>query len=168
MEEGVFTESINYASLKQLPILFACEDNKLAIHTFQDARTPNTSYEKRIESYGLKTSSFTYKKPNELSLGISEAINEVRNGSPHFLIVNCYRWKEHVGVGYDWNLGYRDKNDLDDWKKFDLETNPSLWGFDKEYINSVNVIVKKRVNKIFSESQKKERALNSSLLNNIY
>ena len=33
MEEGVFTESINYASLKNLPILFACEDNGLAIHT---------------------------------------------------------------------------------------------------------------------------------------
>ena len=45
MEEGVFIESINYASLKKLPILFACEDNGLAIHTHKAARTPDNSYE---------------------------------------------------------------------------------------------------------------------------
>lgn len=168
MEEGVFTESINYASLKQLPILFACEDNELAIHSFQNARTPNTSYEKRMESYGLNTSSFTYKQPNELGNGISKAINEVRNGTPHFLIVKCYRWMEHVGIGYDWNLGYRNKKDFDHWRVFDLETNPNLWGVDKEYINSVNKLIKEQVNDIFAKSHKKESALNSSLLNNIY
>ncbi len=168
MEEGVFTESINYASLKQLPILFACEDNELAIHSFQKARTPNTSYEKRMECYGLKTSSYSYKQPNELSNGINKAVNEVRNGNPHFLIVKCYRWMEHVGVGYDWDLGYRDKKDLDQWKMFDLETNPDLWGHDREYINSVNELVKEKVNEIFDKSYEKESALNSSLLNNIY
>ena len=139
---GVFTESINYASLKRLPILFACEDNELAIHSFQNARTPKTSYEKRIQSYGLNTSSYTYKKPDELSIGVGEAINEVRNGIPHFLIVKCYRWMEHVGVGYDWDLGYRDKKDLDHWKMFDLETNPKLWGTDKEFVNSIDILHK--------------------------
>ena len=168
MEEGVFTESINYASLKQLPILFACEDNELAIHSFQDARTPNTSYEKRVESYGLTTSSYTYKEPNQLAIGIKEAINAVRNGLPHFLIVKCYRWMEHVGVGYDWNLGYRDKKDLDEWKMFDLETNPNLWGLDKDYINSLNIKIKEKVNRIFAESHRKENAPSFSLLNNIY
>ena len=168
MEEGVFTESINYASLKQLPILFACEDNELAIHSFQNARTPMTSYEKRMESYDLNTSAFTYKKPEELYIGVKDAINEVRNGIPHFLIVKCFRWMEHVGVGYDWDLGYREKKDLDYWKVFDLETNPKLWGIDKEYINSLNILIKEKVNKIFAESDKKEIASNSSLLNNIY
>tara|TARA_B100000212_G_C27319531_1_gene509494 strand:+ start:138 stop:1079 length:942 start_codon:yes stop_codon:yes gene_type:complete len=168
MEEGVFTESINYASLKQLPILFACEDNELAIHSFQNARTPNTSYKKRMESYGLKTSSYSYKKPHELSKGIDKAINEVRKGIPHFLIVNCYRWMEHVGVGYDWNLGYRDKKELDNWRMFDLETNPNLWGIDKECLNSLNELVTEQVNEIFDKSYKKENALNSSLLENIY
>ena len=168
MEEGVFTESINYASLKQLPILFACEDNELAIHSFQDARTPKTSYEKRIESFGIKTSSYTYKKPHELSDGINEAINDVRDGIPYFLLVKCYRWMEHVGVGFDWDLGYRDKKDLDHWKMFDIETNPNLWGVDKEYINTLNDSLREQVNEIFAKSHSKESALDSSLLKNIY
>ena len=168
MEEGVFTESINYASLKGLPILFACEDNELAIHSFKNARTPNTTYEKRIESYGIQTSSFSYKEPEELNFGINKAISEVRNGNPHFLIVNCYRWMEHVGVGFDWDLGYRNKQDLNHWKMFDIETNPNLWGFDEEYIKSLNESIRDRVDEIFAKSNEKENASISSLLNNIY
>ena len=65
MEEGVFIESINYASLRKLPILFACEDNGLAIHSYKDARTPNTTYEERISAYGIDTSSYSYKDPRK-------------------------------------------------------------------------------------------------------
>ena len=123
---------------------------------------------KKDGSYGLKTSSYTYKEPDQLAIGINEAINAVRNGLPHFLIVKCFRWMEHVGVGYDWNLGYRDKKDLDHWKMFDIETNPNLWGINKEYIDSLNVKIKEKVNKIFADSHEKENAPDSYLLNNIY
>ena len=33
MDQGVFWESINFASLKQLPILFICENNEYAIYS---------------------------------------------------------------------------------------------------------------------------------------
>ena len=32
-EEGVFAESLNFASLHKLPVLFVCENNYYAIHT---------------------------------------------------------------------------------------------------------------------------------------
>ena len=51
---------------------------------------------------------------------------------------------------------------------FDLETNPSLWGLDKDYINSLNITIKEKVNRIFAESHRKENAPSFSLLNNIY
>ncbi len=37
-EEGVFAESLNFAALKRLPILFVCENNQYAIHTHQNRR----------------------------------------------------------------------------------------------------------------------------------
>src|SRR5437588_12247467 len=37
-EEGVFGESLNFAALKRLPILFVCENNQYAIHTHQTRR----------------------------------------------------------------------------------------------------------------------------------
>ena len=168
MEEGVFIESINYASLKKLPILFACEDNGLAIHTYKSARTPANSYENRISAFGMNTSSFTYKSPKNLSEGIAYAVDEVRKNSPHFLIVDCFRWMEHVGVGFDWDLGYRNKKELDVWKEFDIETNPELWSCSKEVVDKINIKVKERVENIFREAHSKEDAPRDSLLNNVY
>ena len=37
-EEGVFAESLNFAVLKKLPMLFVCENNGYAIHTHQARR----------------------------------------------------------------------------------------------------------------------------------
>ena len=34
-EEGVFHESLNFATLKRLPMIFICENNSYAIHTYQ-------------------------------------------------------------------------------------------------------------------------------------
>src|SRR5258708_18878494 len=34
-EEGVFAESLNFAVLKKLPVVFVCENNGYAIHTHQ-------------------------------------------------------------------------------------------------------------------------------------
>ena len=168
MEEGVFTESINYAALKNLPILFACEDNELAIHSKKNARTPSTSYEKRISAYGIETSSFSYEKPNELLKGVNYAFEKVRNSETHFLIVRCYRWMEHVGVGYDWDLGYRNKEDLNYWKKFDIETNPKLLGVSSKEIKEINIKVKKIIEEIFKNSHNKKDADEGSLLKYVY
>ena len=35
VDEGVFHESLNFAALKELPIIFVCENNRYAIHTHQ-------------------------------------------------------------------------------------------------------------------------------------
>ncbi len=168
MEEGVFTESINYAALKQLPILFACEDNGLAIHSYKKARTPDTSYEKRINSFGIETSTFSYKDPIKLEKGVDFALENVRANKPHFLLVKCYRWMEHVGVGFDWDLGYRSKKELDLWKNYDIETNPELWNSSREFVDNVNMKVKIEIENLFTEASKKQDSLKSSLLENVY
>lgn len=168
MEEGVFIESINYSSLKKLPILFACEDNGLAIHSFKEARTPDNSYAKRISAYGLETRECTYENPEQLVKEVSKACKKIRFNQPQFLIVKCCRWMEHVGVGFDWDLGYRHKNVLEHWKNFDLETNPRLWGHTKNTIQEINIEVKEKVEKIIKNSYTKEDVKINSLLDFVY
>ena len=116
----------------------------------------------------MNTSSFTYKSPKKLLEGINDAIEDVRKNNPHFLIVDCYRWMEHVGVGFDWDLGYRNKKELDFWKEFDIETNPELWSFSKEDVDVINIKVKQRVENIFREAYSKEDSPRDSLLKNVY
>ena len=168
MEEGVFTESINYASLRELPILFACEDNGLAIHSERNARTPNTSYLDRISAYGIEASSFSYENPQEMSNGIRLAIEKVRDNKVHFLVVKCFRWMEHVGVGYDWDLGYRKEDELNYWKKFDIETSPELWNSSKSEIAEININVKKNIDSIFSKAYKQKDLEENSILEHVY
>src|SRR5262249_15627192 len=52
-EEGVFAESLNFAALKRLPILFVCENNQYAIHTHQTQRQANPAICERARSLGV-------------------------------------------------------------------------------------------------------------------
>src|SRR5207302_1648517 len=52
-EEGVFSESLNFAVLKRLPVLFVCENNGYAIHTHQSRRQGNPAICDRARAYGL-------------------------------------------------------------------------------------------------------------------
>ncbi len=47
-EEGVFAESLNFAALKRLPILFVCENNRYAIHTHQSRRQATSAICDRV------------------------------------------------------------------------------------------------------------------------
>src|SRR5205807_716014 len=52
-EEGVFAETLNFAVLKRLPILFVCENNGYAIHTKQSQRQGKPDIRGRAEAFGL-------------------------------------------------------------------------------------------------------------------
>ena len=49
-EEGVYHESLNFAAVMKVPVLFICEDNGLAVHSFRNAR----------QSYGLLQHAATF------------------------------------------------------------------------------------------------------------
>lgn len=116
-EEGVFYESLNFAALKKLPILFVCEDNGYAIHTHVDKRQARFfKLVDRVRSFGVRAfsvgeSAFDLR---EYTVGSREDL--IRDSQPIFLLYQTYRWKEHVGVGDDFNLGYRTEEELDKWK----------------------------------------------------
>src|SRR5215510_14248076 len=52
-EEGVFYESLNFAALNRLPVLFVCENNFLAIHTPLEKRWATRNLRQRVETYGI-------------------------------------------------------------------------------------------------------------------
>src|SRR5438045_1757445 len=52
-EEGVFAETLNFAVLKQLPLLFVCENNGYAIHTHQTRRQGKPDICAKAKAYGL-------------------------------------------------------------------------------------------------------------------
>jgi len=96
MDEGVVHESINYASLKGLPILFVCENNLYAIYDYVGDRH-SFGIEQLSMAYNIRNSTifhdifYVKKESNEL-------IKHVRkNKRPAFLNIETARFKEHVG-----------------------------------------------------------------------
>jgi TPP-dependent pyruvate/acetoin dehydrogenase alpha subunit len=106
-EEGVFAESLNFARLKRLPIIFVCENNFYAIHAHQRDRQPLDNICERARAHGIPAERV---EDDVLALHerITAAVGQVRGGDgPLFFECRTYRWMEHVGPGYDFNLGYR-------------------------------------------------------------
>ena len=54
-EEGVFFESINFALVKKLPVIFICENNLYSVYSpLKDRQTKNRRIYKMVQGMGLK------------------------------------------------------------------------------------------------------------------
>ena len=119
-DEGVFYESLNFAALKRLPIIFICENNSYAIHTHQLRRQPQANICERARSHGMPAE---HIDDDVLSVHerVSAAVRALRAGEsgPFFFECMTYRWKEHVGPNDDFHLGYRTREEAEHWMKND-------------------------------------------------
>jgi pyruvate dehydrogenase E1 component alpha subunit len=117
IEEGIFHETLNFASLKHLPVVFVCENNGYSTHTPLDVRQPSgvTIWE-RARSYQMPS---TFADGNDVFAvrrAAEEAVDWARSGKgPYFLEFSTYRWREHVGPNWDYEAGYRTKAEVDSW-----------------------------------------------------
>ncbi len=117
VDEGVFHESMNFAALKALPIIFICENNFYAIHTHLRQRQKNTDIAGRAQSYGMLAQSIKSNNAVEIYEKVNEAVQALRSGQPGPYFFECwtYRWKEHVGPGEDYQMGYRTEAEAQPW-----------------------------------------------------
>jgi TPP-dependent pyruvate/acetoin dehydrogenase alpha subunit len=109
-EEGCFYESLNFASLRKLPIVYICENNRLAIHTPLEKRWATEQLCERVETFGIKTYKIKDADIFEIRDVMTKIIADLRNGveGPVFIEVETYRWLEHVGPRDDHEDEYRD------------------------------------------------------------
>lgn len=108
VEEGVFWESLNFACLKRLRILFVCEDNGLAIHTPASQRTGFRSIREAIAGFRCHFAGGDGSNLLEVvdrTRGVLQRMEE--EPQPGFLHLTYLRFLEHVGVREDFEAGYR-------------------------------------------------------------
>lgn len=118
-EEGVYHESLNFAAVMKVPVLFVCEDNGLAVHSERAARQAY-SLAQHAATFGIASrrveEGWDMLKIREATL-VAAAI--VRAGAPFVLEIATSRYKEHVGVADDFHFGYRTSAAVDAWKQRD-------------------------------------------------
>ena len=124
-EEGVFFESLDFASLKNVPILFVCENNFYSVYSNLKVRqAPQRKISVLAESHGIKTFTGDGNDVQQVSEMTREAIKFIKGSNkPVFLELETFRWLEHCGPNGDDELGYRELGELEKWiKKCPIES----------------------------------------------
>lgn len=120
-EEGVFHESLNFAALRQLPVVFVCENNLYSVYSPLSVRQPQgREVFEMVKGHGVDSRHGDGNNVVEVYKLTQEAVRRARDGGgPSFLEFGTYRWREHCGPQYDNELGYRTEAELDEWKQRD-------------------------------------------------
>jgi TPP-dependent pyruvate/acetoin dehydrogenase alpha subunit len=120
-EEGVFYESLNFAALHKLPVIFVCENNGLAIHTPLSKRWASEDLCARVKGFGIPTAFVEDGDVFRIWEITSQAAQKIRTGEigPFFIECKTYRWKEHVGPNDDHDEAYRSRQEFERWVKMD-------------------------------------------------
>lgn len=121
IEEGTFHESLNFAALHSLPILFVCENNNFSVYTSLEKRQSNRRKISNIAgAHGIK--SFVNEGSNVYKVAeISKlAVDFIKkNNQPCFIELDTFRHLEHCGPANDDILEYRKKDYIKYWMKKD-------------------------------------------------
>lgn len=161
-EQGVFHESLNFASLMKLPIIFVLEDNQLAVNTPLELRQ-SYSIRNLVESYdvGYSEVSESYD-PNSVFNHTQKIRDEVISESkPALIRVPTYRYLEHVGTSDDHGLDHRNSKDQSWWKSKDpLEVQE----FDKTIISDLKQEIQSAYDLAFSDPEPTVEDLISDVL----
>lgn len=110
VEEGAFFETMNFASLKQLPLLMVCEDNELAIHATRVER-------KGFDFFSEMAKTFNFEFGEGDGSDVTDVFQQTQgilarmkaSGKPGLLHFKYFRFLEHVGPLEDFDKGYRAK-----------------------------------------------------------
>lgn len=120
-EEGCFYETLNFAALHQLPMIFVCENNRLAIHTPLEKRWATEKLCERVGTFGIETHKLEHDDVFKLRDTMITSLDKIKNqnAGPIFIECSTYRWLEHVGPRDDHDDNYRDLEVYRKWKETD-------------------------------------------------
>lgn len=120
MDEGVYHESLNFAGLHQVPLILLVENNGLAVHSKVQSRHAFSTAE-HARAYGIPSTLLSegadLAKTADVFARITDKVRLEK--SPQLVEVTTFRYREHVGVGEDYDAGYRERGELTEWQRHD-------------------------------------------------
>jgi len=116
-EEGAFYESLNFAVLKSLPVVFACENNRYSVYSPLSVRQPKgRSIKTLAESIGARAQEVDGNNAVDVVNAMIDAKQcALKGDGPVLLECHTYRHREHCGPNWDDDLGYRPIEEVEAW-----------------------------------------------------
>ena len=113
--EGEFHESLNFASLWKLPVVFLLENNLYGMGTqVERARAGGRDIFNAAEAYSIPALQINGQDVLEVREAASEAVQKVRSGEgPAFVEAMTYRFRGHSVADPQ---AYRERVEVDEWR----------------------------------------------------
>lgn len=116
--EGEWHESLNFASVHQLPVVFLCENNEWAISTPLGQQMGQPDIYKRAQGYGIPGVLVDGFDPLACYAATKEALDRARRGGgPTLIEAKCYRFLAHTTDDDD--RTYRSREEVAERRKND-------------------------------------------------
>jgi 2-oxoisovalerate dehydrogenase E1 component alpha subunit len=116
--EGEWHESLNFAAVHSLPIVFLCENNEWAISTPLAKQMAQPDIYKRAEGYGMPGVVVDGMDPIACYAAVGEALDRARSGAgPTLVEAKCYRFLAHTTDDDD--RTYRSREEVETRRKDD-------------------------------------------------
>jgi len=119
-EEGVMAESLNFATLKKVPVIFFCENNFYSVQSPLAMRQPPRDLRAWAEGHGLPALAVDGVNVLAVHDAVRAAVARARAGDgPSFIEAPVYRFRAHGGAGDDSKTGYRSEAERVSWETWD-------------------------------------------------
>ncbi|HEU5481067.1 MAG TPA: thiamine pyrophosphate-dependent dehydrogenase E1 component subunit alpha [Candidatus Tumulicola sp.] len=116
--EGEWHESLNFAAVHSLPIVFLCENNEWAISTPLSKQTAEPDIYKRAEGYGMPGVRVDGMDPIACYAAVKLAMDRARSGAgPTLVEAKCYRFLSHTTDDDD--RTYRSRTEVEERRRND-------------------------------------------------
>ena len=156
IEEGSFYESVNFAAVRNLPVIFICENNLYSVYTnLADRQPPDRDISTMVAAMGVQSYKVRVSDPIVAFEQVQELIISARKArKPLFLEFLTYRWLEHCGPNDDDGLKYRPEGELQSWRENDpldklKELLTSEYNISSEELTEVEFEIQKEIDAVF-------------------
>jgi pyruvate dehydrogenase E1 component alpha subunit len=153
IEEGVFHETLNFSSLRKLPVVFVCENNLYATNTHIRDRQARPEIHPHAERFGVPGVLADGNDVVAVHTEATKAVARARAGAgPTLLEFQTYRIFEHCGINEDHELGYRTLDEVRAWKaKGPLEKGRRL--VSEAEIQAMEAEISARIDRAFAHAR---------------
>ncbi len=146
-EEGTFHESLNFAKLHSLPIVFVAENNLFSSHLDIHLRQPSNKLSRYATAHKIENHTIDGNDVVKVFKTLHKKIKKLRSGKgPLFIECVTYRHLGHVGHDENIDVGVRRTlSELNNWKK-----NDPIFRFSKT-LNKKNIFSSSQIQKLNSK-----------------
>jgi len=169
--QGTFGETMNLASLWNLPVVFVVVNNQFGMGTALERHSAVTDLKLKGESFGVHGTSCNGMDVHEVNRTISEAIEIAREQkTPRLVEAITYRFRGHSMADPE---EYRSKQQVELWRKKDPINTLSIQlktagAIDDEQIAAVDALVTERVDAAVQFAEESPFPSEDSLYDDVY